>query len=67
MKSKYKDVVSIRLTREKYQNNLSETEKAHITENDLDDFEEFDYDITSSGIVELKEMAKAIITEEEGE
>ena len=67
LKSKYKDVVSIRLTREKYQNNLSETEKAHITENDLDDFEEFDYDITSSGIVELKEMAKAIITEEEGE
>ena len=67
LKSKYKDVVSIRLTREKYQSNLSETEKAHITENDLDDFEEFDYDITSSGIVELKEMAKAIITEEEGE
>ena len=33
----------------------------------LDDFEEFDYDITSSGIDELKEMAKAIITEEEGE
>ena len=67
LKSKYKDVVSIRLTRENYQSTLSETEKAHITENDLDDFEEFDYDITSSGIVELKEMAKAIVNEEEGE
>ena len=67
LKNKYEDVVSIKLTRTNYKNNLSDTENKHITEIDLEDYEDFDYDITSSGIVELKEMAKAIITEEEGE
>ena len=65
--SKYQDVVTIKLERENYESGLSETEKTHITENDLDDYQSFDYLVNNNGIIALKEKAKELIKKEEGE
>ena len=65
--SKYQDVVTIKLERENYESGLSETEKSHITENDLDDYQSFDYLVNNNGIIGLKEKAKELIKKEEGE
>lgn len=65
--SKYHDVVTIKLERENYESGLSETEKSHITENDLDDYQSFDYLVNNNGIIGLKEKAKELIKKEEGE
>ncbi len=63
--NKYNDVVTIKLSRENFENNLTEEEKNHITENDLNDYTDFDYNIKNKGLVELKEEAKKIIKAEE--
>ena len=65
--SKYQDVVTIKLERENYESGLSETEKSHITENDLDDYQSFDYLVNNNGIIGLKEKVKELIKKEEGE
>ena len=65
--SKYQDVVTIKLERENYESGLSDAEKSHITENDLNDYQSFDYLVTNSGIITLKEKAKELIKKEEGE
>lgn len=67
LKNKYNDVVSIKLERKNYEDNLSEAERQHITENDLEDYDEFDYEVENIGLVDLKARAKEIIKQEEGE
>ena len=67
MKISDNDVVTIKLERENYESGLSETEKSHITENDLDDYQSFDYLVNNNGIIGLKEKAKELIKKEEGE
>lgn len=65
-KKKYNDVITIKLDRENYESGLSASEKAHITEKDLDDYNDFDYFVINEGLVELKKDAKEIVTKEEG-
>lgn len=65
--SKYQDVVTIKLERDNYESGLSEAEKTHITENDLDDYPSFDYLVRNIGIIDLKSQAKELIKKEEGE
>ena len=67
LKDNYENVVSIKLTRENYSDNLSDSEKQHITENDLNDYDEFDYSVLNTGMVDLKARAKELIRQEEGE
>lgn len=59
-KEKYSDVVSIKISRENADDNLTKTEKQHVTETDLDDFDQFDYQIKNTSILELKQFAKKI-------
>lgn len=66
LKSKYNNVVTIKLERENHNNDLTETEQQHITENDLDNYEEFDYVVANIGLVQLKARAQELIKEEEG-
>jgi len=47
----FKNVKTIRITRENFDNELSNEEKKHITETDLDNYDNFDYVIDS---VDLK-------------
>lgn len=67
IKEKYNDVVTIKLTRENLNNDLTDSEKAHITETDLDNYNNYDYEVINDSIIELREKAKEIIAKEEGE
>lgn len=67
LNEKYNDIVSIKLERDGFVEGLTEIEKQHITENDLDDYNAFDYQIKNTSILELKKHAKDIIAKEEGE
>ena len=60
------DIKIIRVIRENYDNNLSEKEKNHITETDLDNYHNYDYTVynTSKDIL-LKEIDR--IVEEESD
>lgn len=67
LKNNFNDVVTIKLERINNDNGLSVTEKNHLTEKDLDDYNEFDYLVINKGIVDLKQQAKDIIKKEEGD
>lgn len=43
LKESYPASTSIRVVRNNYQNNLTEEQKKHLTETDLDEFTDFDY------------------------
>lgn len=68
IKEKYEDVVSIKLIRNDYDNNLTEEEKNHITEKEIAMYNDFDFVVENKGIDSLKEKALEIIhnTEMEG-
>lgn len=67
LNKKYEDVVSIKIEREDYNNELTESEKEHITETEIDTFNDFDYKVINKGILTLKEQAKNIVKTEETE
>ena len=64
---KYKDVTKIKIERKNNINNLSPEEKEHITEKDLEDYNDFDYKVINTSILDLKEQAKNIIKEKVGD
>lgn len=43
LKEKYPNSISIRVIRENFDNKLTDDEKAHLTETDLDSYKNFDY------------------------
>ena len=65
IKNKYDDVVSIKLERDNYDNELSEEEKNHATEQDLNDYNDFDYLVENSTLKDLKRVALEIVRNEE--
>ncbi len=58
---RFSDVTKILLFRENYDNGLDESLRNHITEKDLNDFDDFDYKIKNTDIDELREEAKYIV------
>lgn len=65
--TKYNDIITIKLERDNYENNLTISEKEHITEKDLDNYDNFDYFVKNTSLADLKESARQIIKNEEGE
>ena len=65
IKGRYDDVVAIKLERENYDSDLTEEEKNHITEQDLDDYDDFDYLVENSTLKDLKRVALEIVRNEE--
>ena len=65
LKEKYSDVVSIKLERENYSDFLSEEERTHITETELDQYKDFDYIIQNVDLDDLKVNAIRIVRSEE--
>lgn len=53
LKSRFKDVVSINVTRKDYISSLNPSEQNHITELALDNYENFDYEIVNSSLTGL--------------
>ena len=64
LKKTYTNVTTIKIERENYYVELSEEEKNHITETEIDKFDEFDYKIINSGYSSLEEQAKEIVKKE---
>lgn len=65
IKNKYDDVVSIRLIRRNYNDELTEEEKNHITEKEILQFDEFDYIVENTGLKDMKNKALEIVRNEE--
>ena len=65
IQKKFDDVVAIKLERDNYDNELSEEEKNHITEKDLNDYNDFDYLVENSTLKDLKKVALEIVRNEE--
>ena len=64
-KKKYDDVVIIKVSRENYENGLTQEESTHITETDLDNYNDFDYDIINHNVEEIENNARMIVKKEE--
>ncbi len=55
-KQNFDDVIAIKVERPNYDNGLTEEEKKHFTEIDLDDYDKFDYTIVNDGTLEDLEV-----------
>jgi len=65
IKKKFVDVVSIKLERDNYDSNLNKEEAEHITEKEIDEYNDFDYVIENKGLSDLKTAALEIVRNEE--
>ena len=65
IKKKYVDVVNIRLERNNYDDQLTDEERQHITEKEIDRYHDFDYVIVNKGIDDLKTSALEVVRSEE--
>ena len=50
-RNKFDNIYALRIVRPNFDNGLSEEEKAHPTEIDLDDYEKFDFILTNDGTI----------------
>lgn len=65
IKQKYEDVVTIKLERKDYDNQLTEEEAEHITEKEVDTYDDFDYVIQNRSLGDLKASALELVRNEE--
>ncbi len=55
-KQNFEEVIAVKIDRPNYDNGLTEEEKKHFTEIDLDDYDKFDYTIVNDGTLEDLEV-----------
>ncbi len=67
IKNKYEDVISIKLERKNYDDMLTVSEAQHITENEIDAYNGFDYLIENNNLNDLKTKALEIVRKEESD
>ena len=65
LKEAYPNIISIHITRPDFDNGLTEEQKKHPTEIDLDDYTGFDIEIVNTTLDKLKEEAEKIYTNNE--
>lgn len=65
IKKKYTDVVTIKLERYNYNDELTDEERNHITEKEIANYEDFDYIIVNRGLNDLKNSALEVVRNEE--
>lgn len=67
-KQNHKNIIAIHIIRPNFDNGLTEEQKKHPTEVDLDDYDKYDYEIINDGTIEdLKEKVIKILEEVENE
>ena len=58
----FDNICAVRVTRPNFDNGLTEEQKKHFTEVDLDDYDKFDYEIVNDGSIEdLKKKVEKFI------
>ena len=65
LKNKFKDVVVIKVERNNYNNSLTNKERNHITEKEVDRITNINYLVENTSLKELRQKAKYIIDTEE--
>ena len=65
IKEKYQDVVLIKLERKHYNDKLTEEERNHITEKEIDAYNNFDYIIENKNLDDLNIKALEVVRNEE--
>lgn len=65
LKKAYPNIKVIHIVRPNFDNGLTEEQKNHPTEIDLDDFNEFDIEVVNTTLEELEKSAEKIYTENE--
>ena len=65
LKKAYPNIISIHIDRPNFDNGLTEEQKKHPTEIDLDDYNEFDIEVINTTLDDLKETAEKIYIENE--
>lgn len=65
LKKAYPNIKIIHIVRPDFDNGLTEEQKNHPTEKDLDDFNEFDIEVVNTTLEELEKSVKKIYTENE--
>ncbi len=65
LKKAYPNIKVIHIVRPDFDNGLTEEQKNHPTEIDLDDFNEFDIEVVNTTLEELEKSAEKIYTENE--
>lgn len=65
IKEKYQDVVLIKLERKNYNDKLTEEERNHITEKEIDAYNNFDYIIENKSLDDLNIKALEVVRNEE--
>lgn len=65
IKERYLDTVAIKLERHNYDDQLTDEEREHITEKEIDKYEGFDYIVENKGLQDLKTSALEVIRKEE--
>ncbi|NLC48651.1 MAG: hypothetical protein GX758_04760, partial [Tenericutes bacterium] len=66
LKSAFPDIICIHINRPDFDNGLTEEQKNHLTEIDLDDYKDFNVNVTNTTFEELEKNARKIYTEYEG-
>lgn len=51
-KKEFDNIIAIRITRPNFDNGLTEEQKKHFTEIDLDDYDKFDYELINDGSID---------------
>ena len=66
LRESFPNLVSVNIFRPDFDNGLTEEQKKHKTEIDLDDYDKFNEQVINTTLEELKETAKKIYTKYEG-
>ncbi|MBQ8131544.1 MAG: hypothetical protein IJ193_03545 [Bacilli bacterium] len=64
-KEKFDKVCTIKLLRNDYEDNLTDSERNHITEVAMDEYDDFDYILENDGLDSLKNTAHILVKSEE--
>lgn len=65
LKNRFKNVISINVKREKFDNNLNSNQKVHYTEIALDNYDKFDYELINDNLEDLEIKVKQVVSEVE--
>ncbi len=63
LEKRYPNIKKIHIKRENYNNNLTAEQQKHITEQDLENYNNFDFEIENKNYDSLKKKAKEIVEE----
>ena len=66
LRNYFPNLIAVHINRPNFDNGLTDEQKKHKTEIDLDDYNKFDIEVVNTTLDELKETARKIYIDKEG-